>query len=121
MTTILSAKLMQETSVGIPLTSPFACREGAGKGSSLIPVESIAYRWYRHKSFRTDMRLEESNQGPSRFLKKVKIGNWLLKVVCGRFYQTLVDVHERGFCTTLAAALNGRSLPGEPTNKPTGM
>lgn len=38
---ILSAKLMHETSVGMPSTSPFTCRLGAGKGSSLTPVAAI--------------------------------------------------------------------------------
>lgn len=40
-TSILSAKLVQETSVGMPLTSPFACRDDAGKGSSLTSVEAM--------------------------------------------------------------------------------
>lgn len=37
-TRILSAKLVQETSVGTPLTSPSARREEAGKGSSLASL-----------------------------------------------------------------------------------
>lgn len=38
---ILSAKLVHETSVGMPFTCPFACRLGAGKGSSLTPVVAM--------------------------------------------------------------------------------
>lgn len=41
MTKILSANLMLETSVGMPLTSPFACRVDAGKGSSLTLADAM--------------------------------------------------------------------------------
>lgn len=40
-TNALSAKLMHVTSVGTPLTCPFACRVGAGKGSSLTSLDAI--------------------------------------------------------------------------------
>lgn len=40
-TMILSAKLMLVTSVGMPLTSPFAWRHRAGKGSSLTSVDAM--------------------------------------------------------------------------------